>query len=298
VLFALLAAALAHAAAAAEVALLKSADDPAWRPSVDALRLVAKDHVLSVYDLKNDRVEAERVLTAVKGRAAVLVAFGGLAAQAARESAPGTPLVYCMVLDPSRAGLVGVANTTGVAFAIPVKNQLAAFRMVNPRGVRVGILYNPENSARLVQEAQRAATVVRLSLVERAVFTGREVADALHSLFKKDAGVDAVWIPPDPLLLADDTRRVILQEATKAGKPIYSSLPALVAEGALVSNGPDFTSIGEQAGDLVNRLIEGEKAGSIEVVVPRAELVINKKVADKLKVEIPDDALKLASRVF
>jgi ABC-type uncharacterized transport system substrate-binding protein len=32
--------------------------------------------------------------------------------------------------------------------------------------------------------------------------------------------------------------------------------------------------------------------------VPRAELVINKKVADKLKIEIPADALKAASRVY
>ena len=49
-------------------------------------------------------------------------------------------------------------------------------------------------------------------------------------------------------------------------------------------------------GDLVNRIAAGEKRP--EMLVPRAELLINKKIADKLKVEIPADALKAANRVF
>ena len=66
---------------------------------------------------------------------------------------------------------------------------------------------------------------------------------------------------------------------------------------ALASNGPDMGSIGDQAGELVNRLAAGEK-GKIEMLVPRAELVVNKKIADKLKIEITVDALKAAGKVF
>ena len=47
----------------------------------------------------------------------------------------------------------------------------------------------------------------------------------------------------------------------------------------------------------MNRLAAGEK-GKIEALVPRAELVINRKIATKLKIEIPPDALKAANRVF
>jgi len=32
--------------------------------------------------------------------------------------------------------------------------------------------------------------------------------------------------------------------------------------------------------------------------VPRAELIINRKIAGKLKIDIPAEALKAASRVF
>ena len=56
-------------------------------------------------------------------------------------------------------------------------------------------------------------------------------------------------------------------------------------------------SVGELLADLVDRLAAGER-GRLDMLVPRAKLVINKKIAGKLKIEIPADALKAANRVF
>lgn len=285
-------------AGAAEVALLKSSDQAGWKPTIDALRRATSAHTVSEFDLKGDRTEGERVLAALVGKAALIVAMGPLAAQLAREKAPDLPLVFCMVQDPVKAGLTGLPNVAGVAFNIPVKNQLAAFRMVNPRAARIGVVYNVENVGRLVQEAQKAAAVVRLVLMERPVTSDKDVPQALRSLLKGDDGVDALWIPPDPVLLGDDARRFILSESLKAGKAVYSFSAQFVAEGALVSDGPDYVSIGDQVGDLVNRLTGPEKGAKIEMLIPKAELVINEKMAQRLKIEIPDDARRMASKVF
>jgi len=282
-------------APAADVALLKSSDVPAWRPAIDAFRRVAAGHTVIEYDLKGDKAEVTRVLGTLKGKSIILVAMGELAAQTAHQTTPELPLVFGMVPDPVKSGLQGAANTAGVASTIPVKNQLAAFRMVNPRARRVGVIYNAENVGRLVQEAQKAAVIVRLVVVEKPVAGEREIPQALRSLLQGAEAVDALWIPPDPLLLGE-SRRFVLSEALKAGKPVYSSMASLVPEGALVSNAPDYASIGEQAGELVNRIAAGDKR--FDMLVPRAELVINKRIADKLKVEVPADALKAASRVF
>lgn len=291
---------LSSAAAAvqgADVAVLKSTDAAAWRPTLDSLRRAASSHTLTEYDLRSDSAEALRTVQAIKGKVAVVVALGPLAAQTVHESAPEIPLVFCMVQDPGRLGLLNAPNVTGVANQIPIKNQLAAFRMVNPRGVRIGVIYNQNNSGPVVQEALKAASVVRLAIVDRPVASDREVPESLRSLLKGSDAIDALWIPPDPILLGEEARRFILGEMLKAGKPIYSSLATLVAEGALVSNGPDFATVGEQAAELVNRLASGEK-NRIEMLIPRAELVINKKIADRLKIEIPADALRAASRTF
>ena len=64
-----------------------------------------------------------------------------------------------------------------------------------------------------------------------------------------------------------------------------------------MSNGPDLVSIGEQAGELVNRLAAGDRA-RIEMLVPRAELVINRKIAGRLKIDVPADVLKAANKVY
>ena len=284
---------------AADVAVLKSTDAAAWRPALDALKRGLPGHTVTEYDLRGDRTEAERVLGALKGRAVLLVAFGPLAAESAREIASDQMLVFCMVQDPAKAGLLNNLNASGVALGTPIKNQLAAFRLVYPRAVRIGVVHGPDDSViKLVQEAQRAAGVVRLAVTARLAATERDVPQALRALLKGDEAVDALWLPPDPMLLGDATRHFLLAETLKAGKPVLSFSPAIVSEGALVSNGADIASIGEQAAELVTRLLSGERAARGSLLTPKAELVINKKIAEKLKIEIPADALKAASRVF
>jgi ABC-type uncharacterized transport system substrate-binding protein len=286
----------AGAGQAAEVAILKSADTLAWRPAVEALRRAAATHTFTEHDFRGERSEGTRLLAELKDKGAILVALGPLAAQMAHEVLPGSPLVFCMVSEPEKMGLIPASGLTGVAFRIPVRNQLAAFRMVNPRGVRIGVVHGPD-AAETVAEGMKAAPLVRLALYPKAVASDQELPQALRALFSGPEAADALWVPADSMLLGDDTRRVLLSEATKAGKPIYAFSDSLVAEGALVSNGPDFTSIGELTAELVNRLASGERE-RIEMLVPRAELVINKKVANKLKIEIPADALSAASRTF
>lgn len=293
-----MAVALAPSTRGAEIAVLKSTDTPAWRAVIEALKRAAGEHTVSELDLRGDRAEADSVIAGLKGRVAVIVAMGALAAQAARAGAPEIPLVACMIPDPARIGIEAGPSVTGVAFQPPIRNQLAAFRAVNPRGVNIGVLYNPENTGRLVEQALRAAPVVRLRIVEKPIASEKEVPQALRALLTGSVPVDALWLPPDPMLLGDEARRYLLAETLKAGKPVYGFSSALVQEGALVSNGADFASIGEQAAELVGRLLGPEKGARIEFTIPRAELTINRKVAGRLKLEIPPDLLKAAAKVF
>jgi len=281
-------------ASAAEVAVLKSSEVAAWRPALDALKRAAASHNVTEYDLRGNRAEADRIVAQLKTSRPILVAVGPLAAQASRAGAPELPLVFCMVQDPGALGLVEAPNTWGVAFSIPARNQLAAYRAVNPRAVRVGAIHSADG-AKAVADAQKAAPVLRLQIIEKVVASEREVPGALRALLKED--MDALWIPPDPLLLSDATRRFLLSETLKAGKPVYSFSAALVSEGALASDGPGVAWIGAQAAELANRVASGDK-GEYEVLFPAAELVINKTIADKLGITIPAEALASAQKVF
>jgi putative ABC transport system substrate-binding protein len=288
---------LAAPASAAEIALLKSGDTPAWRPALDAIKRGLAGHAVTELDVRNDKAEADKAVAAVKGKAAAIIAFGPVAARAARDGAPELPLVVCMVADLAKAGLQPANNLTGVTFHPPIKNQLAAFRLVNPRAVRIGVVFNPANVGPLVQEAQKAAGVVRLQIVEKPVNADKEVPQALRALLSGSEAVDALWLPPDPALLGDEARRYYFTETVKAGKPVYAFSSALVQEGALVSDGPDFANTGDQAAELLARLLGPDKGSRIEFATPRAELVVNKKVAERLKIELSAEVLKLA-KVF
>src|SRR4030095_3064959 len=92
--------------AAAEVAVLKSTDAPGWRPALDTLRKGLGGQTISEFELRGGPAGADRVVATLKVRPGVIVvAMGELAAQAVREGAPETALVYCMVPDPGRLGL-------------------------------------------------------------------------------------------------------------------------------------------------------------------------------------------------
>jgi ABC-type uncharacterized transport system substrate-binding protein len=279
-------------AGAADVAILKSVNNVAWRPALDAMRRHSPTHSFSEYDFQGDRARGLHILDGLKSQKVILVALGPLAAQLAHQVAPDLPLVFCMVAEPEKLGLVPSRNVTGVALAIPVQNQLAAFRLVNPRAVRIGVLHGPEASE-AVAEAKKVAAVVRLGVYARLLESDQDVLPALRGLFSGPEAVDALWLPADPLLLGDETRRFLLKEAAKAGKPIYAFSPSLVAEGALVSNGPDFASIGEMTAELVKRLAAGEQE-PIGMLMPRAELIINTKAATRLKIDIPAEVLAAA----
>ena len=295
-LVAVLALVAAAPAGAAEVFILKSSEQPGFRAVVDALRRAGPGHAFTEFDLAGNRAQGERIVAPLRGRAVILVALGALAAQAARAALPDAPLVFCMVPDPEKAGLSAAPHVAGVAAQVPLKNQLAAFRLVNPRGVRIGVLHGPD-TADSIEEARKAARLVRVALVPRRIASERDVPQTMRELLAGEEAVDAVWIMADPVLVTEQTRRYILGEALKAGRPVYAYSDTLIPEGALVSDAPDPASVGQQVAELVDRLAAGER-NLRDMLVPRAELVINKKIAGKLKIEIPADALKAANRVF
>jgi ABC-type uncharacterized transport system substrate-binding protein len=283
-------------ALAVEVAVLKSAAPASWRAAIEALRRAGRVHRLTEYELGADAAQAQQAVAALRGRAAVLVAMGPAAAQAARAGLPDLPLVYCMVEDPGAAGLwpAPAPHVAGVTFEIPVRNQLAAFRLLNPRAVRIGVLYTAARTARHAEDAQKAASVLRLVVTAREVQSEQDVPAALRALLAGSEAVDALWIPPDPVLLGGETRRLVLAESLKAGRAVYAFSEALVPEGALASNGPDLASVGQEVAGLVDRLAGGER--NLELRAPRAEIVVNVRVAERLRIDIPEEVLKAARR--
>ena len=247
-------------------------------------------HAVEDYDLHQDPREAERVAASLQGRDVIVVAFGPLAAKAARAHLADRPLVYALVQDPAGLGLLA-GNVAGVAAALPAKIQLAAFRSLHPGAARIGVLYHPDTSGRQVAEAREAARVLRLELVAQPVADVREIPGALRALLEGPSPVDALWLPADSMMMAEDSRRHILWETLKAGKPVLTVSAAIVSEGALASHSPDYLSVGEQAAEAVRRIASGEAPRTIGLLVPRGQLTVNRKIADRLGLSLREEVM-------
>ena len=112
------------------MAVLKSTDVPAWRPALEALApRGARPHRHRIRPRAASAPRPSGCVGTLKGKQSILVALGPLAAQAAKELAAGPTARLLHGPGPREArGSSTRRTSTGVAFSIPVKNQLAAFR--------------------------------------------------------------------------------------------------------------------------------------------------------------------------
>ena len=57
---------------------------------------------------------------------------------------------------------------------------------------------------------------------------------------------------------------------------------------------PDLASVGQSAGELAGRILAGQKPGRLPPVVPRADVVINQKVASALRLALSPQVVQAA----
>ena len=119
----------------------------------------------------------------------------------------------------------------------------------------------------------------------------KEVPAALRSLLEGE-GLDALWMPMDPAFDSETVRRLVFREAFRAGKPVFGFSATHVKEGAFATHGPDLASTGEEAASLVQRFLSGDGRVDGVLLVPQAEVAVNRSLARMLRVPVPDEALR------
>jgi putative ABC transport system substrate-binding protein len=225
----------------------------------------------------------------------VIVAIGQKALAAVSGRVTTTPIVYATVLYPEKHGLTG-DNVTGVPLEVPAAAQLGRFKTVAPRVKRVGVLYSKDSGA-LVEEATAAAKGLGLSIVARAVTSSSGVGAALDEIIDR---IDALWLLPDAQIVSKDVFAYLLRATLDAGIPLFGFLEGFTQAGALASISPDYDDIGARAGDLANTIAAADAGqGTLPAkAYSSGALSINLKTAQRLGLDVADEAVDAAVRVF
>jgi putative ABC transport system substrate-binding protein len=276
----------------AEIAVILEKDSKVYNLTFDRFRELAQQGArvpVSVvpYPLEGDGSNGPDLMSRIQAKHSRLIfAIGNNAAQLAHERSKDIPILYSMVLNPSKHDL-GRANICGISLDVSPKEQLGYFAKVKPSLKRVGTIYNPSASDNVIEEADAFARMSGFELVRKRAQNTKETLVAIREL--EDEPLDAFLMILDPVVANDASFKVLLNFSLKKRIPLIVPAEPFVKAGALLSVGADYGKIGDQAWDIAKRILQGEvKPSDVGIRHPDAVVVaVNNTIARTLGLEVP-----------
>ena len=209
------------------------------------------------------------------------------------------PVVFTAVSDPLGAQLVRNLdkpgrNVTGLSDLSPIADHLALIREVLPEAKRLGVPYNPgePNSATLIEIIKKLAPGQGFSVVEAPATKSSDVQGAAPVV-----RVDAIYVPTDNTIVSALEALLIVGAQNKL--PVFSGDTDSVQRGTIATIGFNYYQVGRQTGEIVARVLKGEKPGDIPVRSAQGtDLHVNPKAAQAMGVTIPEAVVARASKVI
>src|SRR5262245_10075036 len=241
----------------------------------------------------------------IRRKVAVIVATGGdPSPQIAKAATQTIPIVFGMLGDPVREGLVASlnrpgGNATGITIFGPaaVTKRLQLLHALVPQAVVIAFLMNPNNPNGNIETkaAQTAANSLGRQIVVFSASDESELDAAFASMVRERIG--ALLGASDPFLFGRRDRIVSL--AAHYRIPAIYYLPEFVRAGGLMSYGNSLTDPYRLMGVFVGRILKGEKPGDLPVVQStKFEFVINLKTAKALGIEVPPNLSAEANEII
>jgi putative ABC transport system substrate-binding protein len=238
-------------------------------------------------------------------KVSVIAAISGTpAALAAKRATTTIPIVFAIGGDPVAPGLVTslsrpAGNITGVTFFTgPLgAKRLQFLRQLVPKAPIIALLVNPINPpvASEATDVQAAARAVGQRTTVHNASTARDIDAAFAAIVQQQ--VDALYVTADPLFL--NQRDKVTTLAARHGIPAIYGDREIAEAGGLISYGASRPQAYRQAGVYVGRILKGERAGDLPVVLPtKFELVLNLKTAKALGLDISPTLLALSDEVI
>ncbi len=260
-----------------------------------------RDLVYDLHTVRDGREAARAAQALVKVGANLIFTGGENAALAAKNATQLIPVVFTLVGDPVKAGLVASVsypggNVTGISSRTPelAPKRLEFLKTAVPGLRRVWFIYYSGDviDFAALENLYRPAGQLGLELLYRPVGDAGQLAQALQEVR-----------PGDALLAPGGNQLDILNAIHRAA--LLSGIPAMfasaiwVGRGALASYGPDPGAQGAQAARLAVRIFRGARPQDLPVEpAEQIHLALNLKRANQLGVPVAARLLFRADVVY
>jgi putative ABC transport system substrate-binding protein len=237
----------------------------------------------------------------------VILAVTSPAVEAVLKVSNKVPIVFVSVVAPERRGFIANlehpgGNVTGFTnFELSMGGKwLEALKQLVPQVARVGVMFNPDTSgayAALFLTAVRAAAPAYgvKDVVENPVRGAADIESEIAAIARTPDS--ALIVLPDNLALR--YRKLIIEQAAQQHLPAVYPFRSFAVEGGLMVYGIDQNDVFKQAAMYIHRILKGEKPGDLPVQAPNTfELIINRKTATALKLELPAWLMATANEII
>jgi len=233
----------------------------------------------------------------------VIVAHTPPVIAAVRQASSSIPIVFAAVIDPVAHGFIdnlarpggNLTGTTNIEFSL-IGKMLEMLKEVAPGIVRAAVMFgtNPQYLVYLHSFGTVPPTLA-VELSAAAVRDAGEIEAAMSELGRKPGA--GLVVPPDAFTIIHHA--MIIELAARYRLPAVYAYRSFVAEGGLMSYGPDVYDIFRRTASYVDRILKGAKPADLPVEAPvKFEFVINLKTAKALGPDVPDKLLALADEVI
>jgi putative ABC transport system substrate-binding protein len=235
----------------------------------------------------------------------LIVANGTPVVAALKQATVTVPIVFAVINDPVGQGFItslarpggNITGFTLVDFEM-VGKWLEMLREMAPSVRRAALMFNPET-------APFYPVFLRQFGAPPASIGTKLAAAPVHNKADIEAAVAALALEPDGgLIVAADAfnatnRALIMTSVERQRLPAIYYLRQAVAEGGLMSYGPDTADIVRRSASYVDRILKGANPADLPVQQPiKYEMAINIKTAKALGLTIPDKLLARADEVI
>jgi len=291
------------------------ATDPIFRRNMDAFTAAMKGagwidgrnleiKVVSIIGSRKNPVDA--AMDAIALSADVLIAVTPVAAEALHLKTNAVPVVFVVGwINPVQSGFAAAinlptGNMTGITDLEPSLGGkwVQLLKQIAPGTTRVGIVYNPDEgtiSGLLLEALKESAGKLAVGVVGLPIRNEAEIENVISAFANESNG--GLIFPAD---IFTATHRARIIAATNSHRvPAIFPYRYFAVDGGLAAYSPDQSNEFRQAAYFVDRILRGEKPGTLPIQTPnKYELVINLKTAKALGLAIPAGMLSVADEVI
>jgi len=238
----------------------------------------------------------------VKANVDIIVTTGPRETLAAKRVTASIPIVFTVVHDPIREGVVKSlarpeANITGLTTLIPglYQKYVELLREVVPSAATFALVGPPAGSQEARQEVENAGRALGIRIVLAPV-SGPEDFDPALVHAKRD-GAAGIIVLADAV--TGSHRGQLVELAVKRRLPGIYWERSYVDAGGLMTYSANADALRRRAAQYVDRILKGAKPADLPVEQPtKFELIINLKTAKALGLTIPPSLLARADQVI